>query len=175
MRHLGMNIRPLECLRDEGPCRPSQLPTFRRSQAQAGAVRDELQLRIVRINCPTTYRATWEHTLAIAQRADRIGFEILVPIARWRGFGGTTDFNGTAFETYTWATGLLALTKRIVICATSHVPMIHPIVAAKQCVNSGSYFRWALRPQRRDGMVHARSRDVRLPANGARRSLPLRA
>jgi len=124
---------------------------------------------------PTTYRGTWEHTLAIAQRADRIGFEILVPIARWRGFGGTTDFNGTAFETYTWATGLLALTKRIVICATSHVPMIHPIVAAKQCVNSGSYFRWALRPQRRDGMVHARSRDVRLPANGARRSLPLRA
>jgi len=85
---------------------------------------------------PTTYRATWEHTLAIARRADQIGFEILVPIARWRGFGGTTDFNGTAFETYTWATGLLALTKRILVCATSHVPMVHPIVAAKQCVTA---------------------------------------
>src|SRR5579864_374833 len=53
----------------------------------------------------TTYRATWEHSLAIARRADAMGFEMLVPIARWRGFGGTTDFNGICFETYTWAAG----------------------------------------------------------------------
>jgi dimethylsulfone monooxygenase len=39
----------------------------------------------------TTYRATWEHSLAIARRADAMGFEMLVPIARWRGFGGTTS------------------------------------------------------------------------------------
>jgi dimethylsulfone monooxygenase len=46
----------------------------------------------------TTYRATWEHSLAIARRADAMGFEMLVPIARWRGFGGTTDFNGICPE-----------------------------------------------------------------------------
>ncbi len=26
-----------------------------------------------------------------------------MPIARWKGFGGTTNFNGNCFETYTWA------------------------------------------------------------------------
>jgi hypothetical protein len=47
----------------------------------------------------TTYRATWEHSLGIARRAEAMGCEMLVPIARWRGFGGTTDFNGICFET----------------------------------------------------------------------------
>lgn len=85
-------------------------------------------------HAPTSYEATWAHTLAIARRADAIGFEMLVPIARWRGFGGTTDFNGICFETYTWAAALAAATERIMIFSTSHVPTVHPIVAAKQCV-----------------------------------------
>ena len=45
----------------------------------------------------TTYRADWEHTVAIARRAEAMEFEMLVPIARWRGFGGSTDFNGSCF------------------------------------------------------------------------------
>lgn len=103
----------------------------------------KLKLGLFGINCsngltvshaPTTYEATWPHTLAIAQRAEAIGFEMLVPIARWRGFGGTTDFNGICFETYTWAAALAAATERIMIFSTSHVPTVHPIVAAKQCV-----------------------------------------
>ena len=85
-------------------------------------------------HAPTTYEATWQHSLAVARRADSIGFEMLVPIARWRGFGGTTDFNGNCFETYTWAAGLAAVTQRIMVFSTSHVPTVHPIVAAKQCV-----------------------------------------
>jgi FMNH2-dependent dimethyl sulfone monooxygenase len=85
-------------------------------------------------HAPTTYRPTWEHTLEIARRAEAIGFEMLVPIARWRGFGGTTDFNGVNFETYTWAAGLAAATEKIMLFSTSHVPTVHPIVAAKQCV-----------------------------------------
>jgi hypothetical protein len=31
-----------------------------------------------------------------------MGFEMLVAIERWRGFGSTTDFNGVNFETYIW-------------------------------------------------------------------------
>src|SRR5260370_32696288 len=80
----------------------------------------------------TTYRATWEHSLVIARRADAMGFEMLVPIARWRGFGGTTDFNCICFETYTWAAGLAAPPERILVFSNSHVPTVHPIVAAKQ-------------------------------------------
>ena len=63
----------------------------------------KLKLGVFSINCsngvnishaPTTHRITWEHQLAIARRADAMGFELLLPVARWRGFGGTTDFNG---------------------------------------------------------------------------------
>jgi FMNH2-dependent dimethyl sulfone monooxygenase len=83
-------------------------------------------------HAPTTFRVTWEHTREIVQRADAMGFELALPVARWRGFGGTTDFNGESFETYTWAAGLAAATKNIMVAATSHVPTVHPIVAAKQ-------------------------------------------
>src|SRR5205085_412705 len=79
-----------------------------------------------------TLEATWPDTLAIARAADDAGIEALVPIARWKGFGGPTDFNGDAFETYTWAAGLAAATRNITVLATSHVLTTHPIVAAKQ-------------------------------------------
>jgi alkanesulfonate monooxygenase SsuD/methylene tetrahydromethanopterin reductase-like flavin-dependent oxidoreductase (luciferase family) len=101
----------------------------------------KLKLGVFSVNCsygvnishaPTTFRVTWEHTLEIVRRADAMGFELALPVARWRGFGGTTDFNGESFETYTWAAGLAQATKSIMVAATSHVPTVHPIVAAKQ-------------------------------------------
>lgn len=78
------------------------------------------------------HRVSWPTTLAIGQTADRYGYEAMVPVARWRGFGGESNFNGTNFETYTWAAGLGQATEQICVLATSHVPTIHPIVAAKQ-------------------------------------------
>jgi hypothetical protein len=53
---------------------------------------------------------TWQNNLDIAVMADRAGIEALVPVARWKGFGGKTNFNDTCFETYTWAAGLAAAT-----------------------------------------------------------------
>jgi len=78
------------------------------------------------------HTVSWPTNLAIAQRADKYGYEAMVPVARWRGFGGESNFNGTNFETYTWAAGLGQATKDICVLTTSHVPTIHPIVAAKQ-------------------------------------------
>ena len=75
---------------------------------------------------------SWPNTKELAQIADRDGYETLVPVARWRGFGGVTNFNGTCFETYTWAAGLGEATEDICIMTTSHVPTVHPILAAKQ-------------------------------------------
>src|SRR5262249_16151574 len=77
-----------------------------------------------KVTCPTN--------LAIAQTADRYGYEALVPVARWRGFGSESNFNGTNFETHTWAAALGQATNDISVLTTSHVPTIHPIVAAKQ-------------------------------------------
>jgi len=79
-----------------------------------------------------TLEMTWPNTLEIALAADHAGLEALVPVARWKGFGGPTNFNGSAFETYTWAAGLAAATRQISLFSTSHVLTTHPIVAAKQ-------------------------------------------
>lgn len=81
---------------------------------------------------PTSYQVSWEHTTKLAQRSDAMGLDMVVPVSRWRGFGGSTNFNGESFDTYTWAAGLAQATERIMVFATSHVPVIHPIVAAKQ-------------------------------------------
>lgn len=76
--------------------------------------------------------ANWPTMRDIAIAADRAGLEALVPVARWKGFGGDTNFNGRCFETYTWAAGMGAVTDRACVFSTSHVPTIHPVVAAKQ-------------------------------------------
>jgi alkanesulfonate monooxygenase SsuD/methylene tetrahydromethanopterin reductase-like flavin-dependent oxidoreductase (luciferase family) len=78
------------------------------------------------------FETSWPATVDIAVTADQAGFEALVPVARWKGFGGKTNFNGSCFETYTWAAGLGAVTKHAAVFSTSHVPTVHPVVAAKQ-------------------------------------------
>lgn len=87
-------------------------------------------------DAPTTYEVTWEHTKSIAQKADRLGLEALVPVARWKGFGGNVNFNGTNFETFTWAAGLAEATEQITIFTTTHIPTVHPIVAANMAVTN---------------------------------------
>ena len=49
--------------------------------------------------------ATGRSTLALARMGDEMEFEALVPVGRWKGFGGVTNFNGQGFESFTWAVG----------------------------------------------------------------------
>ena len=76
--------------------------------------------------------ADWTSTLTLAQLADEMQFEALVPVGRWKGFGGVTNFNGAGFELFSWAAGIGSATKYSGVFATSHVPTIHPVMAAKQ-------------------------------------------
>jgi len=75
---------------------------------------------------------SWENNIALAKLGDDAGMEFVLPIARWIGYGGETDFHGSVLETITWATGLLAHTSNINVFATVHTAFIHPVVAAKQ-------------------------------------------
>ncbi len=84
------------------------------------------------ITAPERWDTSWEHNVQLAQLADEAGIECMVPIARWKGYGGETNPNGTSWESITWACGLLAATRRINVFATVHVPLNHPLVAAKQ-------------------------------------------
>jgi alkanesulfonate monooxygenase SsuD/methylene tetrahydromethanopterin reductase-like flavin-dependent oxidoreductase (luciferase family) len=76
--------------------------------------------------------ASWDNNLALARLADEVGLECVVPIARWKGYGGETNVNGSSMESIAWACGLLAGTQQVNVFCTVHVPLIHPIVAAKQ-------------------------------------------
>lgn len=107
-------------------------PLFNDQKMKLGLFGSNCSYGLIMSHAPTTYEITWAHTKEIAQRADALGFEALIPVARWKGFGGSTNFNGNCFETYTWAAGLAEATENIAIAATSHLPTMHPIVAAKQ-------------------------------------------
>ncbi len=112
------------------------------SQRHAGLVNgNALRLGIFGANCASgrTYAtlaerwdASWENNVRLAQLADAIGIECMVPIARWKGYGGTSNPNGSSFESIAWACGLLAVTRNIHVFCTVHVSLHHPLVAAKQ-------------------------------------------
>jgi dimethylsulfone monooxygenase len=80
---------------------------------------------------PERWAARWADNLAAARIADAAGFDFLLPIARWKGFGGQTNVREWSFETFTWAAGLAAATTRIGLFMTVHVPLVHPVYAAK--------------------------------------------
>ncbi len=81
---------------------------------------------------PERWDNSWENNLQMAKMADEAGFDFLLPIARWIGYGGDTNFHGNVLETITWATALLAHTKNIHIFSTIHTSCNHPVVLAKQ-------------------------------------------
>jgi alkanesulfonate monooxygenase SsuD/methylene tetrahydromethanopterin reductase-like flavin-dependent oxidoreductase (luciferase family) len=72
----------------------------------------------------------------MARIADEAGIDFLLPVARWKGYGGDSDFHGTTLETLTWASGLLAATQRITVFGTVHAPLFHPLIAAKEMVTA---------------------------------------
>jgi alkanesulfonate monooxygenase SsuD/methylene tetrahydromethanopterin reductase-like flavin-dependent oxidoreductase (luciferase family) len=84
------------------------------------------------LTLPERWDASWDNNLRLAQLAEEVGLECMVPIARWKGYGGQTNVNGSSLESITWACGLLAATRRVNVFCTIHVPLIHPLVAAKQ-------------------------------------------
>jgi len=85
---------------------------------------------------PERWTASWPDCLKLAQMADEAGIDFMLPIGRWKGYGGDTDFHGTTLETMTWACGLLAATKHITVFGTVHAPLFNPIIAAKEFVTA---------------------------------------
>lgn len=81
----------------------------------------------------TDFGASWDETLSISRQADRVGMDLLIPIARWRGLGGDSDPFSHSFETMTWAAGIAQGTETISVVSTLHLPLAHPVAAAKQC------------------------------------------
>jgi dimethylsulfone monooxygenase len=80
---------------------------------------------------PDRFVATWDNNVQIAQLADALGLEALVPYAKWKAFAEDGHYSGRTFETFAWAAGLAAVTKQIAVLSTVHVPVHHPVLTAK--------------------------------------------
>ncbi|MGE5268246.1 MAG: LLM class flavin-dependent oxidoreductase [Thiohalocapsa sp.] len=107
--------------------------------------RNRLKLGLFGANCssgravttvPERWSGSWADCLRLAQMADAAGIEFMLPIGRWKGYGGDTDYQGATFETVSWACGLLAATRRLTVFGTVHAPLIAPLVAAKEFVTA---------------------------------------
>ncbi|HEY1931328.1 MAG TPA: LLM class flavin-dependent oxidoreductase [Acetobacteraceae bacterium] len=107
--------------------------------------RNVLKLGLFGANCssgravttvPERWSGNWPDCLRLARLADELGIEFMLPVGRWKGYGGDTDYQGETLETVTWAAGLLAATRRITVFGTVHAPLIHPVIAAKQFVTA---------------------------------------
>ncbi len=106
---------------------------------------NKLQIGLFGANCssgravtlvPERWSGNWPDNKRLAIMADDAGIDFLLPIGRWKGYGGDTDYQGTTLETITWATGLLGATKRITVFGTVHAPIFNPVVAAKEMVTA---------------------------------------
>src|SRR5260370_2951933 len=60
---------------------------------------------------PERWLASWPDCLRMARIADEAGIDFLLPIGRWKGYGGFSHFSRTTFQTRTLARGLFAATK----------------------------------------------------------------
>src|SRR6478736_6708927 len=81
---------------------------------------------------PERWVNSWENNLKLAHLLDEAGIDFMLPIARWIGYGGDTNFHGNVLETMTWAAALLARTRNINVFATIHTAANLPAIVAKQ-------------------------------------------
>ena len=120
---------------------PTSYPTNRYQMHNA----NKLKIGLFGANCssgrvvtraPERWSGNWADNLKMAQLAEQGGIDFLLPLGRWKGYGGTTDYQGETLETLTWASALLASTRKMTIFGTVHAPLINPVFAAKQMVTA---------------------------------------
>ena len=89
----------------EAKTRPDQLraatnPLFNHRKLKLGTFCSNLSGGCAISSIEGVLEATWPDTLALARMGDQMEFEALVPVGRWKGFGGVTNFNGQGFESF---------------------------------------------------------------------------
>ena len=115
---------------------PSRVGTFSANKLKLGLFGLNLSSGRSATKVPERWSGNWDDNLRAAQLADEAGMDFHVPVGRWKGYGGETNFEGSGFESTAWACGLLAATKRLTVFATVHAALVHPVFAAKQFVTA---------------------------------------
>lgn len=113
---------------------PGRLDFYSPNRLKLGIFGPNLSSGLAATKVPERWSGSWDDNLALARMLDAAGMEFILPVGRWKGYGGETNFESAGFETITWACGLLASTERITVFGTVHAPLVHPVFAAKQFV-----------------------------------------
>src|SRR5262249_49083704 len=130
---------------------------------------NRMKLGVMAFNCshgstittvPEAWKLNWPDTKDIAQAVDRAGMEALLPVGRWKGYGGPSNFNNCTFESFTWASAIGAVTNYCTVLATVHVPLVH---RGQDGGHHRSCHRRPFRHERSVRMVQERIRHVRRP------------
>ena len=109
-----------------------QAPMFNGNKLKLGTFSANCSSGMAVTKVDERWNNNWDNNLDLVRQCDEAGIEFMLPIARWIGYGGDTDFHGNVLETITWAAGLAAHSQRIQIFATVHTAYNHPVVVAKQ-------------------------------------------
>lgn len=80
---------------------------------------------------PPQYYPTWELNRKNALIAEQAGFQFLLSMVKWRGFGGETNHWDYSLESFTLMSACAAVTSRIQLYASVAIPTVHPAVIAK--------------------------------------------
>jgi len=76
-------------------------------------------------------QATYDYNRSAALLAEEAGLDFVMSMAKWRGYGGTTDHWGETLESMTMMSALAEATERVKIWATVHTNLFHPALVAK--------------------------------------------
>lgn len=68
---------------------------------------------------------------AIAQLADALGYDFIMAMAKWRGYGGVTEHWKYSLESQIMMAGLAEATSNVKVWATCHTLLQNPAVTAK--------------------------------------------
>jgi alkanesulfonate monooxygenase SsuD/methylene tetrahydromethanopterin reductase-like flavin-dependent oxidoreductase (luciferase family) len=79
---------------------------------------------------PSLPKGQWQEAARLAVRADAAGIDGYIPLGRWKHNSRSRPEDDRFVESFTGAAALAALTRRISLFATVHVPLFHPVVVA---------------------------------------------
>ena len=74
----------------------------------------------------------WAQQIRIARAAEAAGLEAIIPVGRYRGYRGGSQWFWESYDVIPWAAGLAASTERLQVFSTVHVPLVHPLKVAKE-------------------------------------------
>lgn len=77
------------------------------------------------------YMPTFDLNKEITVRAEKYGFDFVLSMVKFRGYGGKTEFWDHAMESFTLMAGLAAVTDTIDLYASVAIPTIHPAIVAR--------------------------------------------